>query len=567
MMMLERRPFFFGPDERSLFGWYHAPTTGARGDLAVVVCPPLGHEYINSHRAMRHLTDAIARAGIPALRFDYDGTGDSAGSDEDPGRIQAWLRSIHAAVEMLRALSGCTRIVLAGARAGATLAACAAAEMDVEGLVLWIPVVRGRAYLRELKALQLTGATRDSPDFEPAGFVYADETRRDLNAINLEQTLPKTSRVLIVVRDDMPQETKLADSWRAAGIDVQQIAAPGYNEMYGPPHESIVPQEAIGAIVQWLQTLVTGDAIAPSTMQPRTAHYFEGVRESVLQFGASYFGILSEPQTGAHGPTVVLNNGGATHHVGPNRVYIDLSRALSRAGFRVLRYDLPGLGDSIIDDLARENDCYLPETTDVVARTLQTLNAPQVIVAGLCSGAHASLHAAIRIDNPALIESVLINPLTYYYKPGMSLSDSPAEHHSEWQRYRAEISTLTGWKKVLRGKVRPAGIVRTIFRRMRDYARSRINALRGQDDNLARDIRRITQSGRKLTFVFSRSDPGYDMLMLAAASVVKRMRKAGAVELWRVDNASHTFEARASRAVMIDTLTRHLVERYQGTRR
>ncbi|HEX8617256.1 MAG TPA: alpha/beta hydrolase, partial [Thermoanaerobaculia bacterium] len=172
-MTIARTPLFFGPDERSLFGWYHAPESdGLHGDMAVLVCPPIGHEYVNSHRSIRHLTDRIAEAGIPAMRFDYDGTGDSAGGDEDPGRLRAWLQSIRTAADALRQLSGCVRIALAGARFGATLAALAAADFDVATLVLWTPVVRGRAYMRELKALQLTGATRESKELEPGGFLY-----------------------------------------------------------------------------------------------------------------------------------------------------------------------------------------------------------------------------------------------------------------------------------------------------------------------------------------------------------------------------------------------------------
>ena len=50
----------------------------------MVVCPPLGPEYFNSYRSLRHLADRLAENGVSALRFDYDGTGNSAGQDEDP---------------------------------------------------------------------------------------------------------------------------------------------------------------------------------------------------------------------------------------------------------------------------------------------------------------------------------------------------------------------------------------------------------------------------------------------------------------------------------------------------
>ncbi len=48
------------------------------------------------------VVEELAAAGFVALRFDYDGTGDSAGLQEDAGRVPAWLASIEAARQHLR---------------------------------------------------------------------------------------------------------------------------------------------------------------------------------------------------------------------------------------------------------------------------------------------------------------------------------------------------------------------------------------------------------------------------------------------------------------------------------
>jgi pimeloyl-ACP methyl ester carboxylesterase/alpha/beta superfamily hydrolase len=562
--MITRTPLFFGPGQRSLFGWYHAPEAGPRGDLAVLICPPLGHEYVNSHRSIRHLTDRIAEAGVPAMRFDYDGTGDSAGGDEDEGRLAAWRQSIRVGMQTLRDLSGCMRIVLAGARFGATLAALAAGDIEVAGLVLWTPVVRGRAYMRELKALQLTGGTRDSPELEPGGFLYTEETQREIGAVNLEELTPKTARVLLVARNDLTEETKLRDKWRAAGIEVEQVAVPGYNEMYAPPHDTVVPSEAIAVTVRWVVAVANDGEARPGSVNVRTEQRVDRIRESIVRFGDGLFGILSEPEQPT-GPAILLNNSGSTHHVGPNRLYVAMARALARTGFRVFRYDLPGLGDSVIADPARENDSYLPETTAIIAAAMDALQADSFVCMGLCSGAHASFHAARDVARAAFVESVLINPLTFYYRPGMSLNQSPAVHHEEWQRYLVSMRSMAGWSKLLRGDVRISLILRTLYSRTRDIVRGKLKALRrknDQRDDLAADLRRILELGRKMTFIFSRSDPGYDLLMINAGNVVKLFRKRGLVQLWRIDDANHTFEARSSRAVMIETLTRHLAGRY-----
>src|ERR1051326_1485403 len=99
---MTRVPVYFGPPARPLFGWLHTPVAAPKTGEAIVICQPLGHEYISAHRSMRHLADRLAARGIPALRFDYDGTGDSAGTDEDPDRLTAWLGSIREAIAYVR---------------------------------------------------------------------------------------------------------------------------------------------------------------------------------------------------------------------------------------------------------------------------------------------------------------------------------------------------------------------------------------------------------------------------------------------------------------------------------
>src|SRR5207248_357876 len=101
------------------------------------------------HRSLRHLADALAAVGWPCVRFDWHGTGDSGGSDEDPDRVATWLANIRDAQAWLTRQLGCKRISVVGLRLGATLAAHAASAEEIDGLVLWAPVVKGRRYVRE----------------------------------------------------------------------------------------------------------------------------------------------------------------------------------------------------------------------------------------------------------------------------------------------------------------------------------------------------------------------------------------------------------------------------------
>ncbi|MCQ4437944.1 hypothetical protein NO135_23360, partial [Clostridioides difficile] len=77
-----------------------------------------------------------------------------AGDDLDAGRHAASVDSMHHAIDLLRDAAGVTALTLVGIRAGALFAMLAAAgrrtSPRVDAMVALSPVVRGRAYLREL---------------------------------------------------------------------------------------------------------------------------------------------------------------------------------------------------------------------------------------------------------------------------------------------------------------------------------------------------------------------------------------------------------------------------------
>jgi pimeloyl-ACP methyl ester carboxylesterase len=143
-------PFFFG-HEGELFGVYHAAATAA--GKAILLCPPLGQDYIRSHRLYRQLAGALASAGVPVLRFDYYGCGDSVGASGDVDWNRC-LRDIATAANELRARTGIDRVVAFGARLGASLALAASPSARLSDVVAWDPVVDGGSYIAKLDSLQ-----------------------------------------------------------------------------------------------------------------------------------------------------------------------------------------------------------------------------------------------------------------------------------------------------------------------------------------------------------------------------------------------------------------------------
>lgn len=150
-------PIQFGRDG-ALMGMYHASADPAR--FGVLLCPPLGQMLVRTHRVYRQLAASLAGRGVCALRFDYRGSGDSAGDSQELDWRQC-LDDIRSAAAELRLRGGCATVVGFGARLGGSLALAAAPTAGFARLLLWDPVLDGASHAAGLDALQ--EALRNDP--------------------------------------------------------------------------------------------------------------------------------------------------------------------------------------------------------------------------------------------------------------------------------------------------------------------------------------------------------------------------------------------------------------------
>lgn len=124
--------------DAELLGILH-PADAAADVLVIVVVG--GHQYrIGSHRQFVQLARALARAGIPAMRFDHRGYGDSGG---ELHRYWSIGPDIAAAIDAGTLATGASQVILWGLCDGAS-AICFYAPEDsrVAGIVLANPWVR-----------------------------------------------------------------------------------------------------------------------------------------------------------------------------------------------------------------------------------------------------------------------------------------------------------------------------------------------------------------------------------------------------------------------------------------
>lgn len=140
---------WMGDGESRLFGAMHAARSGLRA--GIVVCAPILHEYVRSHRLFAMLAHELSGHGFNVLRFDYFGTGDSEGEDVEFSLQRAAIDAAMA-VEHMRATMPGLPIIVLGIRAGAFPAAQLARNGSCDRLWLWQPVLDGADYMRRLLA-------------------------------------------------------------------------------------------------------------------------------------------------------------------------------------------------------------------------------------------------------------------------------------------------------------------------------------------------------------------------------------------------------------------------------
>jgi alpha-beta hydrolase superfamily lysophospholipase len=584
-------PILFGPAENRCFGWFHAPLGQAR-DTGVVLCRPLGYEGTCAYETYTKLAEYLADAGFAVVRFDYHGTGDSAGSDSDPSRVQAWLTSVGAAIDEVKRLGQVSQVSLFGVRMGATLAARAAAQRGgVASLVMWAPCVTGRSFVRELKASTLMRSNEDEPaaprpdgGLEALGYLYTAQTMKDLGSLDLLKLSPlPSSQVLVIGRDDLPGEGPLPDAWRGAGAQLQYRALPGYADMMVEVHQSDVSHETLRAITEWLSERhpptdisavnVIGAPGAPAAVDTPVEEQgavFDGVREIPLMFGGEHrlFGILSERASSLRDDdprsqlAILMLNVGTNHRVGPNRLYVKMARRWASQGYRAFRFDLAGIGDSGSAAGFSATRLYDKASVSDVQLAMDALTArgcKRFVVIGLCSGAYVAFQTVLA--DPRVVGQVLMNPRRLVWKEGDTLQTAMSKSYKSTQFYSRQLLQPETYLRLLRGDID----VRGIAGRMRVLAEVRVQRLAHQllrrppaDDDVLTHLKRACARGADALFIVGAEDDGLDYLELHLGARGSKMRSFPNFRMSFIQGSDHTFSRADSQDTVISTVLNHL---------
>lgn len=257
----------FGGTSRRMVGVLQqaSPTTPRRARY--LLCRPMGLEAVRAASVFRVLSDRLAREGCEVLRFDYHGTGDSAG-EEAAQTLAGWATDIQAAHQQL-AIDTSVPVHWFGMGLGANLALRAALATDTppSHLVLWEPILDGPAYTQALlqshraelsrefghpwtRLIQLGKVSEPSLPGNVIGFNVGPPLAQELQALNsfdLAPALQRGLRVVCCLRDDA-QLARLSQALGTHPLLQLQTAAERTN---------------------WMSSQAMGTAIVPPDL-PRT---------------------------------------------------------------------------------------------------------------------------------------------------------------------------------------------------------------------------------------------------------------------------------------------------------
>jgi pimeloyl-ACP methyl ester carboxylesterase len=279
-------------------------------------------------------------------------------------------------------------------------------------------------------------------------------------------------------------------------------------------------------------------------------------------------GVLTEPDPPPEDsrPAVVLSNAGTIHRIGPNRVYVKLARSLARQGFRVLRFDLSGIGDSLPrpDHMPAEQF-----TIDDVIQAMDYLSATygsqHFMLMGHCAGAYHSFRTAAQDQRVSGV--VMINPdggeaewieydrkrkLARYYQN--YYSKKTLNDPQRWKRFfTGQISYRNVIKNLLRNVLwnRISGVIFRLRQRFGKRASTQV------DEKLLTveaTLRKLFELDSRLLLVYTEGATSLERVQTNMGKVLKQLIAAGKLQLTVIPGADHIFTPLASQADLLQAI-------------
>jgi len=569
-------PFVLAVEPDPVRAFLHLPRSARRNGVAVLLCPPFGWEEVCSYRARRNWADDLAEAGFPAARIELPATGDSGGDPGDADRVEAWTTAVGHAAEWLRESTGAERLCALGIGLGGLLACRAVASgAPIDDLALWAVRSRGKALLREMRAYAGVVADRVPQEARPealapgeldlAGFLMSAETVRGVESTDvasLEAPRSADRRVLLLERDGLPVDRALREHFDRAGAEVSVRPTGDYTPMMLEPQDSLTPRGTIATTIAWLEAGSPAQAASAPRSAPPGHTVMElvwdgtPIRERPIRLDTEHgeiFGVVAEPVDGPSGSICAVWLGaGALRHIGPSRMWVEISRRWAARGVPSVRVDLPGIGESEGDagEPMTNANMYSADRVEQAHAVLDQLAAQglpdRFVLGGLCAGAYWTLRVALADER--VISAMMINLYAFTW------SEALAAERETSSALRGLRSAL--WRRVIRLRMDRELMKRSAQRLRPDRIRASVRrpAERAQAQEGRRAFALFAERGTEALFLLSRGEALHGQL--TRLGLLKDADRWPSVHIDALPTRDHVF-----RAVWLQRLVHASVDR------
>lgn len=232
-------------------------------------------------------------------------------------------------------------------------------------------------------------------------------------------------------------------------------------------------------------------------MKPTGMKHYSPKRRgfSFLSKGLKLRGGIEEPEQ-SNGKAVILIHGWGTCRLGPQRYFILFSEQLSKRGYTVFRFDLPGRGESEGNPQTVTLDGMTDSVVDCISYVKN--NFPDVGVIGLCgicSGGNTAIITSLKHD-----VDFLILWSTFSFRTDKTLSVKTKRTGHFFGVYFRKLFSMSTWKKMISGTINARMIWKVLFGH---YKRPQLNP---KDSSI--DVMGLwKQYKHRVLFVYGEKDP------------------------------------------------------------
>lgn len=246
------------------------------------------------------------------------------------------------------------------------------------------------------------------------------------------------------------------------------------------------------------------------------------------QQGQVLFGIVHEPLDTAMKEAILLLSPGVKMRVAPHRLYNKMADRFVALGYRVLRFDFHGLGDSegeapesLLADLygATQTGRYVADTVSAMDWMGRTFGTTRFIAAGLCGGALTGLLTAERdpriigllaLSIPVILDGANVDATRYLTTA--QLDSTRAAYLGKlkpgaWRSWLRFLTLQSDYRMLARAVARP---LLARLRARRGHTGPAPDAVPESHDNtnplFAPAFRSMASGGRRMLLIFAETD-------------------------------------------------------------